>query len=95
MICLFLDEKNFEQDQKLKNADSSEVPTLMLTKFPANVMVVSYEGQMMPPHVFPELILLPTWRSWKHLLRPGWTVYAMKCLKCTIIQGSTKAGMDG
>ncbi len=53
------DVKNFTQDQKINRrnnrwlcSDPSEVPIVMSTKFPANVMVlgvISNEGDIMPP----------------------------------------------
>jgi hypothetical protein len=61
-LIFFSDEKNFSQDQKVnkKNnrwlcADISDIPVVMVIKFPATVMilgVVSNEGDMMPPHIF-------------------------------------------
>jgi hypothetical protein len=63
-LIFFSDEKNFTQDQKINRrnnrwlcSDPSEVPIIMSTKFPANVMVlgiVSNEGDVMPPHFFPK-----------------------------------------
>ena len=62
LVWFFSDEKNFDQDQKVNRRndrwlceDSSEVPIVMLNKFPASVMVlgvVSSEGHVMPPHFF-------------------------------------------
>ncbi|UYV68766.1 hypothetical protein LAZ67_6000748 [Cordylochernes scorpioides] len=56
------DEKNFDVDQKVNPRndrwickDSSEIPVVMHTKFPASVMVlgvISSEGDVMPPHFF-------------------------------------------
>jgi hypothetical protein len=61
-LIFFSDEKNFTQDQKVnrKNnrwlcSDPTEVPIVMSTKFPANVMVlgvVSNKSDVMPPHIF-------------------------------------------
>ncbi len=61
-LIFFSDEKNFTQDQKVnrKNnrwlcSDPTEVPIVMSTKFPANVMVlgvISNKGDVMPPHIF-------------------------------------------
>ena len=59
-LIYFTDEKNFQQDQKVKwknnrwlceNAD--EVPIVMKTKYPGTVKVfgvVSNEGNIMSPH---------------------------------------------
>ncbi len=62
-LIFFSDEKNFTQDQKVncRNngwlcSDPTEVPIVMATKFPANVMVLgvmSNGGDVMPPHIFP------------------------------------------
>jgi hypothetical protein len=62
-LVFFSDEKNFTQDQKVNRrnnrwlcSDPSEVPIVMATKFPAAVMVlgvISNEGDVMPPHIFP------------------------------------------
>ena len=63
ILIFFSDEKNFQQDQVVNSRnnrwlcdDPEEVPIVMKTKFPATVMVlgvVSNEGDVMPPHVFP------------------------------------------
>jgi hypothetical protein len=63
-LIFFSDEKNFTQDQKVNRrnnrwlcSDPTEVPIVMATKFPANVMVlgvVSNGGDVMPPHIFPK-----------------------------------------
>jgi hypothetical protein len=59
-----LKQENFTQDQKVNRrnnrwlcSDPTKVPIVMATKFPANVMVlgvVSNEGDVMPPHIFPK-----------------------------------------
>ena len=59
---VFLRRKNFDQDQKVNQrndrwlcADSTEVPTVMHTKFPATVMVfgvVSREGHIISSSLF-------------------------------------------
>lgn len=64
MLWLFSGEKNFNQDQKMNRrkdrwlyADSSEVPRVMHTKYPATVMVLgagSSEGHVMPPYNSPQ-----------------------------------------
>lgn len=62
LLWFFSHEKNFDQDQKVnrKNdrySNSSEVPHVMHTKFPATVMVlgvVSSEEHVMSPHSFPQ-----------------------------------------
>jgi hypothetical protein len=63
-LIFFSDEKNFTQDQKVNRrnnrwlcSDPTDVPIVMSTKFPATVMVlgvVSNEGDVMPPHIFPK-----------------------------------------
>ncbi len=63
-LIFFSDEKNFTQDQKVNRrnhrwlcSDAREVPIVMATKFPAAVMVlgvVSNQGDVMPPHIFPK-----------------------------------------
>ena len=63
-LIFFSDEKNFMQDQKVNRrnnrwlcSDPTEVPIVMATKFPANVMVLgimSNKGDIMPPHIFPK-----------------------------------------
>lgn len=64
MLRFFSDEKNFVQDMKVNVqnnrwlcADPSDVPVVMHSKVPASVMVlgvVSSEGHVMPPHIFPQ-----------------------------------------
>ena len=64
MLWFFSDEKNFDQDQKTNRrndrwlcASPSEVPRVMHTKYPPTVMVlgvVSSEGHVMPPYIFPQ-----------------------------------------
>ena len=64
MLWFFSDEKNFCQDQVINNQNNrwlavcpKDVPKVMKTKFPANVMVfgvVSSEGHVMPPYIFPK-----------------------------------------
>ncbi len=63
-LIFFSDEKKFTQNQKVNRrnnrwlcSDPTEVPIVMTTKFPANVMVlgiVSNKGDVMPPHIFPK-----------------------------------------
>jgi hypothetical protein len=63
-LIFFSEEESFTQDQKVNHrnnrwlcSDPTEVPIVMVTKFPANVMVlsvVSNEGNVMPPHIFPK-----------------------------------------
>jgi hypothetical protein len=69
-LIFFSDEKNFTQDQKVNRKnnrwlcfDPTEVPKVMSTKFPATVMVlgvVSNEGDVMPPHIFPKGLRVDT-----------------------------------
>ena len=64
MIWFFSDEKNFCQDQAVNSQNNrwlavcpKDVPKVMQTKFPATVMVfgvVSSEGHVMPPYIFPK-----------------------------------------
>jgi len=64
MVWFFSDEKNFCQDQSINRQNNrwlaycpKDVPRIMQTKFPATVMVfgvVSSEGDVMPPHIFPQ-----------------------------------------
>ena len=64
MVWIFSDEKNFCQDQ-LHNSQNNrwlavcpkDVPRVMKTKYPATIMVfgvVTSEGDVMPPHIFPQ-----------------------------------------
>ncbi len=64
MLSFFSDEKNFVQDMKVNVQndrclcnDPSDIPVVMHSKVPASVMVlsvVSSEGHVMPPHIFPQ-----------------------------------------
>ena len=70
ILIFYSDEKNFNQDQKVNSQnnrwlceDPEEVPIVMKTKFPAQVMVlgvVSNEGDVMPPHVFAQGLKINT-----------------------------------
>lgn len=70
MLWFFSDEKNFCQDQKINSQNNrwlavspKDVPRVMQTKFPVTIMVfgvVSSEGDVMPPHFFPEGLRLDT-----------------------------------
>lgn len=63
-LIFFSDEKNFTQNQKINRrnnrwlcSDPADVPVVMRSKFPSEVMVlgvVSNEGHIMPPHFFPK-----------------------------------------
>uniref|UniRef100_A0A182PX72 Uncharacterized protein n=1 Tax=Anopheles epiroticus TaxID=199890 RepID=A0A182PX72_9DIPT len=67
-LWLYSDEKNFCQDQKhnvqnhrLLAYCAADVPRVPQTQFPQTVMVfgcVSSEGDVMPPHIFPQSLRL-------------------------------------
>ncbi|XP_035891201.1 uncharacterized protein LOC118502743 [Anopheles stephensi] len=67
-LWFFSDEKNFCQDQKHNVQNNrrlaycaADVPRVPQTKFPQTVMVlgcVSSEGDVMPPHIFPQSLRL-------------------------------------
>lgn len=64
MLKLFSDWKSFDQDQKLNRRNNSrlcaspaEVHTAMHTKFPSSEVVfgvLSMDGHVIPPHLFPQ-----------------------------------------
>ena len=70
IIWFFSDKKNFCQDQVVNSQNnrwlavcSKDVPKVIQTKFPATVMVfgvVSSEGHIMPPYIFPKGLMVNT-----------------------------------
>jgi hypothetical protein len=66
-LIFFSDEKNFTQDQKVNRRNNrrlcSDVPIVRSTKFPATVMVlrvISNEGDVMLPYIFPKGLRVKT-----------------------------------